>query len=167
MVEIKPEYVSAIYCSTSEGKIRHPKKVGTILSFSTMKLLLKLLFVSVFLFSFSCTKPVKFPSSSSLPAAEITASKKQDSNKNYIIEVKATNLASPEQLSPKRNNYSVWILTANGEVKNIGQLLNKNEESASLKATTPFNAKEIFITAGDKGNVSYPSGVEISRVIIE
>ena len=129
-----------------------------------MKLLLKLLFVSVFLFSFSCGKTVKFPASSSVPAAEITATKKQDSNKNYVIEIKAKNLASPERLSPKRNNYCVWILTTEGEVKNLGQLLNKNGESASLKATTPFNAKEIFITAEDKGNVSYPSGVEISRV---
>ena len=88
-----------------------------------MKLLLKSLFVSIFLFSFSCTKKVKFPSLASVPASEITASKKQDSNKNYLIEAKATNLASPDRLFPKRNNYSLWILTSNGEVKNIGAII--------------------------------------------
>lgn len=132
-----------------------------------MNLLLKSLFVPVLLFSFSCAKTVKFPVSSSAPAADISVTKKQDANKNYIIEVKGQNLASPDRLTPKKHNYSVWIVTVDGETKNLGQLINKNGESVALKATTPFNAKEIFITAEDRGDVSYPSGVEISRTSLK
>ena len=84
-------------------------------------------------------------------------------NKNYMIEVTAKNLAEAIRLNPPKNNYSVWIVAENGTTKNLGQLVNKNAKKASLKTTTPFNVKEIFITAEEQGNLNYPSGIEISR----
>ncbi|NJO90686.1 MAG: hypothetical protein HC831_18290 [Chloroflexia bacterium] len=45
----------------------------------------------------------------------------------------------------------------------IGQLTNKNAKKAVLKTVTPFNVKEIFITAEEQGDLAYPAGVEISR----
>jgi hypothetical protein len=41
-------------------------------------------------------------------------------------------------------------------------LVNKNAKTASLKTSTPFVVKEIFITAEDQGDYSYPVSVEIS-----
>jgi hypothetical protein len=111
----------------------------------------------------SCASTGKFPVSSSVPAADITAKKKQDQNKNFVIEVTAINLAEASRLNPTKNNYSVWIITSDGVTKNLGQLTNKNAKKATLKATTPFNVKEIFITAEEQGNLNFPSGVEISR----
>jgi len=111
----------------------------------------------------SCATTTKFPLSSTVPAAEITAKVNQDKNKNYVIQVVAKNLASAERLNPPKNNYSVWIVTENGTIKNIGQLTNLNAKTATLKTLTPFNVKEIFITAEDQGNLTYPNGVEISR----
>jgi hypothetical protein len=111
----------------------------------------------------SCANSAKFPVSSSVPAADITAQKKQDKNNNFSIEVTAKNLADARRLNPPRNNYSVWIVTDNGLIKNIGQLSNRNARTAVLKAVTPFNVKELFITAEDQGDLNYPSGTEISR----
>ena len=111
----------------------------------------------------SCATTTKFPLSSTVPAAEITAKVNQDKNKNYVIQVVAKNLASADRLNPPKNNYSVWIVTENGTIKNIGQLTNLNAKTATLKTLTPFNVKEIFITAEDQGNLTYPNGVEISR----
>ena len=111
----------------------------------------------------ACASTANFPVSSTVPAADITATKKHDKNKNFVIEVTAINLAEASRLNPPKNNYSVWIVVENGITKNVGQLINKNAKKATLKTTTPFNVKEIFITAEEQGNLNYPVGTEISR----
>lgn len=115
----------------------------------------------------SCVSTIKFPVSSTLPGADITVTKTQDKNKNYVIVLTANNLAEASRLNPPKNNYSVWIVDDNGMTKNIGQLTNKNAKKAVLKTVTPFNAKEIFITAEDHGDLTYPVGIEIARTTFE
>ncbi|WP_255038414.1 hypothetical protein [Lacihabitans soyangensis] len=117
-------------------------------------------FSSVFI---SCASTAKFPVSSTVPAAEITAKKTQDKNKNYTIELTANNLASADRLVPAKKNYSVWIVTDENITKNIGQLNISNGKKTTLKTVTAFNVNEIFITAEDQGDLSYPMGTEISR----
>jgi len=128
-----------------------------------MKTLKKILFGAIVLFLTSCASTAKFPVSTVTPAAEITAKMKEDKNKNFVIEVTANNMASADRLSPPNSNYIVWIVTENNGTKNIGQLINKNAKKSYLETSTPFSVKEIFITAEDKSDISYPSGVEISR----
>ena len=128
-----------------------------------MKTIKSLVIIGVAALMTSCASTAKFPVSSTVPAAEITANKKQDKNNNYVIELTAKNLADASRLNPQMNNYSVWIVEDNGATKNVGQLSNKNAKKVVLKTVTPFNVKEIFITAEEQGNLTYPSGVEISR----
>lgn len=128
-----------------------------------MKTIKYLAIIGVVALMTSCASTAKFPVSSAVPAADITAKKKQDKNNNYVIEVTARNLAEPSRLSPSYSNYSVWIVVENGSIKNLGQLINDNAKKATLETITPFNVKEIFITAEEQGNVNYPSGMEISR----
>lgn len=128
-----------------------------------MKTIKDLIFVGLIVLLSSCASTSKFPVSDITPAANITAKMKQDKNNNNVIEVTANHLAEASRLNPPRNNYSVWIISDNGMVKNVGQLINKNAEKASLTTTTPFDVREIFITAEDSGNLSYPAGIEISR----
>ncbi|SDC83427.1 hypothetical protein [Williamwhitmania taraxaci] len=128
-----------------------------------MKTINKLVFGAVVLCLVSCASTAKFPVSSVTPAAVITAEMKQDKNKNYVIEVTAKNMASADRLNPPKNNYIVWIVTENNGTVNIGQLINKNAKKSYLKTTTPFKVSEIFITAEEQGDISYPSGIEISR----
>ncbi len=132
-----------------------------------MKSLINLLIVTVLVFLTSCATTTKFPVSSVTPAAEITAKKKKDNNNNYIIEVTAKNLASANRVDPSKKNYNVWIVTENNGTKNAGMLVNKNAKTATLKTSTPYDVKEIFITAEDQGDYSYPVGVEISRTTIK
>jgi hypothetical protein len=131
-----------------------------------MKSFINVLSVTIILFLTSCATTTKFPVSNITPAAEITAKKKQDSNKNYIIEVTAKNLASANRVDPSKKNYNVWIVTENSSTKNAGMLVNKNAKTATLKIVTPYDVKEIFITAEDQGNYSYPLGIEISRTTL-
>ena len=128
-----------------------------------MKSFINVLLVTVMVFLTSCATTTKFPVSSITPAAEITAKEKQDSNNNYVIEVTAKNLASANRVDPSKKNYNVWIVTENNSTKNAGMLVNKNAKTATLKIVTPYDVKEIFITAEDQGNYSYPVGIEISR----
>ncbi len=118
--------------------------------------------VLIILFS-SCGSTTKFPVSSIVPAAEISVKKKQDKQNNYVIELVAENLAQASRVDPGKNNYSVWIRTENGEIKNLGQLRNKNAEKAVLNTSTPFEPKEIFITAEEQANLNAPQGIEIAR----
>jgi hypothetical protein len=111
----------------------------------------------------ACGTTVKLPVSNVVPAAVITAKKKTDKNNNIEISVSASNLASPERLSPSRKIYVVWITTKESGIKNIGQLENKNAKKASLTTVSSFEPVEIFITAEDDGNATYPTGTEISR----
>lgn len=132
-----------------------------------MKISKVIALIGVVILVASCSSMAKFPVSSTVPAAEISAKKKMDINKNYVIELKAVNLAEASRLDPPMKNYSVWIVVDNGTTKNIGQLINNNAKTAILKTTTPFNVDEIFITAELTGDLSYPQGVEISRTSFE
>jgi len=108
----------------------------------------------------------KFPVSTVAPAADITAVKKLDKNNNYTINVTAKNLASVERIAPLKTTYVVWIVTKNEGVKNIGQLSVKNAKTSTLKSLTPFDFNEVFITAEEQGDITYPSGTEVSRVLM-
>ena len=129
-----------------------------------MKILNTVIVTAIVALWISCTSAVKFPISSTVPSAEIKVKKKQDENNNYMIELTAENLADPSRLDPPGSVYSVWVVSEDGETNNIGQLINKNSEKAVLETLTPYNAKEIFITAESSGELNYPSGTEISRV---
>jgi hypothetical protein len=111
----------------------------------------------------SCASTAKFPTSIITPAAEIVAKTKTDKNNNTVIEVTAKNLASADRLDPPKESYVVWITTEDNGTKNIGLLNSKNGSKAVLITSTPFKVREIYITAENQGNISYPAGIEISR----
>jgi Flp pilus assembly protein CpaB len=129
-----------------------------------MKKIQNVLLLAMALFVSACASSVKFPVSGIAPAAEITATKKADKNGNNKIAITANNLASAERLSPAQDVYVAWIVTKSEGIKSIGRLTNKNAKKATLETSTPFDFNEIFITAQGKDNITYPSGVEISRV---
>lgn len=111
----------------------------------------------------ACGKTTRFPVSAYAPAADIKAKTKMDKNNNHVITVTARNLASPDRIDTAGSAYVIWMETKNNEIKNLGQLKNENAETATLTTVTPFEPKEFFITLEEEGNVSSPSGTEISR----
>ena len=112
----------------------------------------------------SCSIVNKFPISNVTPAADIVLSRQHDQNGNNKIKVTARNLAAVERLNPPQTVYVVWVISENDGIRNIGLLKNKNARVAEIETLTPFKFTEIFITAENKADVSYPTGVEISRI---
>src|SRR5690606_3236294 len=130
---------------------------------NTVKTLLVL--ISILILN-SCATTAKFPISNLVPAADISAKKKTDSHKNITLEITAENLASPNRLNPSGNNYSIWIVTKDQAIENVGQLIIKNAKKSVFKTVTPFDFNEVFITVENQGNLKTPTGKEISRTKI-
>lgn len=120
--------------------------------------------VLAFIFQ-SCGITAKFPVSSIVPAADITATKSVDKNKNYVIKVTAKSLAHPERLNPPKKTYVIWAISNEGNIINIGQLVvSKNARKTKVfKTSISNNPSQLFITAEDQGNISSPLGTEITR----
>ena len=116
-----------------------------------MKTFKRLSILALVLIISSCANTAKFPTMN------------QDNNGNYKISVTAKNLAAVERLNPPKNAYVVWIVTEKDGVRNIGKLLNKNAQTTGLETLVPFKFTEVFITAEDQVDASYPTGIEISR----
>lgn len=131
-----------------------------------MKKIKFLVSIVIFTFLTSCATKAKFPVSTTVPAAEISAKKKTDNNKNITLEIVVKNLASSDRLSPPGNNYSVWIVTKDYGIKNVGQIQVDNGKKAKFKTVTPFEFNEVFITVENQGDLKYPTGQEISRTKI-
>lgn len=124
----------------------------------------KYIFVLTLIVSLAaCATTAKFPVSTVVPAAEITAKKSTDANKNSTLEITARNLASPDRLIPPGTNYSIWVVSKGQGTKNVGQLLVSNGDKATFKTTTAFDFDEVFITVENHSDLTYPTGVEISR----
>lgn len=125
------------------------------------KLFLGALAVIMLLTFTSCGKNIAFQNSSIVPAAEGKVSVKKDSNKNYSIGIKISNLAEVNRLQPSKNVYVVWMETEESLVKNIGQIKSdtgfmSSKLKASFETVTSFEPSKIFITAEDNADVQYP-----------
>lgn len=109
----------------------------------------------------SCSQKIAFQNSTVVPAAQGKVTIKKDSNKNYAIKIKISNLAEVQRLQPAKNVYVVWIETEGNNIKNIGRIKSDSGFlSSKLKATfetvTSFKPTKVFITGEDNQDVSYP-----------
>lgn len=121
---------------------------------STIALLVMILFSS-------CGKNITFQNSNIVPAAEGKVSIKKDSNKNYSVKIKISNLAEVKRLQPSKNVYIVWMETEDNGVKNIGQIKSdtgfmSSKLKASFETVTSFTPTKVFITAEDHQDAKYP-----------
>jgi len=112
----------------------------------------------------SCANISKFPVSTVSPAANIEVRRQQDQNGNTKLTITAKNLAAAERLTPPKRIYVVWVILESSKVRNIGQLNSENAKKVEIKTLVPFKFTEVFITAEDQADISYPTGVEISRI---
>jgi PBP1b-binding outer membrane lipoprotein LpoB len=112
----------------------------------------------------SCASSIKFPVSTVTPAADIVFSKSHDHNGNTRVKIVAKNLAAPDRIDSHQKVYVVWIMTDKDGPRSIGVLKNKNVQTTELETLTPLRFSEVFITAEDQVEASYPSGIEISRI---
>ncbi len=116
-----------------------------------------ILFNVILFFTISCGTTVKFPSSNSLPAADVKAKIKKDENNIYEIRLNANHLADPERLNPEKKRYIVWLMDVDGNNHKIGELDPDRSKQAELKTMTPHKPVQLFITAEDRKDPEWPS----------
>ena len=128
----------------------------------TKKIMLGI-FATMIVLSFeSCTKKVDFLPSTIVPAARGYVQVKRDKNKNYIIKINLSELAEVERLQTSKQSYVVWMISDQGETKNLGRINSStntlsNKLKASFKSVSTFKPTKIFITAENITNASYPA----------
>ena len=108
----------------------------------------------------SCSHKIGFQPSSVAPAARGEVKVNKDKNNNYAIDLDVQMLAEPNRLAQPRSAYIVWADTEHGMQK-LGQLktddgLFSKKLKASMKTTTPYKPRRIFITAEDNTAVRFP-----------
>ena len=116
----------------------------------------------------SCSRKLTFQTSRVVPAASGSVKIKKTSNGNYNVDVKTMHLAKPENLTPPKSVYVVWMRTEDNNVRNIGMIKSSagflsNTLKGELQATATSKPTSIFITAEDDGNVQYPG----NQVVIQ
>lgn len=101
----------------------------------------------------SCAQKMNFSRSAIVPGATGYAKIKKDNNGNNSVKVKLYNLASPDQLTPPRLAYVVWMMINDNQNKNIGRITSERGISRTKKATletvTVSKPTGFFITAED------------------
>jgi hypothetical protein len=102
---------------------------------------------------------MNFATSSILPAARGEIGVKKDKNNNYVIDVRVQNLAEANRLNPPKETYIVWMESNRNSAKKLGQIRPTSKAlTGKLTATETTQPDDIFITAEDNADVSYPNG---------
>ena len=113
---------------------------------------------------FASTKEYRMTSGIDVPGAVGTVKvQKAKDNGNNKLEIKVEHLARPSSLTPSATNYLVWI-RPNGEdaLKQGGIGVGKNL-SGELTVETVAKDFDLFITAEQSSNVTFPSSIEVLR----
>ena len=111
----------------------------------------------------------KFPltAATTVPAARGDVEIGKDRNKNTEIKMKVEHLAKPENLTPPKSSYVVWLQEKGSDAENLGQLrLNKKLEG-NFRSVTPRKNFDVFITAEQDAATKAPSGTEVMRATIQ
>lgn len=102
-------------------------------------------------------------SGTAVPAAIGKLEYSTDRNGNTALEIKAEHLAPPQNLTPPKQDYVVWIEAPGQPAENKGVLRVNNDQQASIKMITPHKNFDVFVTAEDNPAVTTPSGTEVLR----
>ncbi len=111
--------------------------------------------------STACHKEVRLNPSPAVPAATATAQLTHDENGNTIVDLKIKHLAKPENLTPPRSVYIVWIQPRGSAPIKQGQLQVNADLETEFKTPTTYKAFDIFLTAEDSPGVTQPTGQEV------
>jgi len=108
-------------------------------------------------------RKVHMTPASTQPAAQGVATLKHDKNGNLTVDLKLKHLAAPQNLTPPKSTYIVWIQPTTGEVHKLGELRVNDKLEGEFKAPVPTSNFQIFVTAEDGPTVAQPSGPEVLR----
>jgi hypothetical protein len=106
-------------------------------------------------------KKVVFLSSSVVPAARGYIRVTRDTDENYIIQVRISNLAEVNRLQPSKQVYVVWMVTDREITNRLGQINSSTtflstKLKASFKKVSSSKPIKIFITAEQDADTQTP-----------
>ena len=96
-----------------------------------------------------------------VPAAAGKINYEHDRNGNVKFEIETKHLAAPDQLTPAKNAYVVWVKPTDGPAQNAGVLKINDNLEGSFRSTTPSQSFDISVTAEDSPSVTEPTGPEV------
>lgn len=128
-----------------------------------MRYILIIIIATSLLLVAACDKKVKFTISPAVPAATVKGKVSKDRNGNTTVSFEVRNLASPENLTPPRKFYVVWIQPPGQMPENRGQLTLNKRLTGKKTVTTPHREFDVFITAEDTMTGTFPAGEQIMR----
>lgn len=108
-------------------------------------------------------KKIHLTPATSVPAATAVADVSHDDNGNTVVDLKVKHLAKPENLSPAKAVYMVWVQPPGAAPIKKGQLTVNDNLEAEFKTPTTYKSFEIFVTAEDSASVTRPTGQEVLR----
>ena len=117
--------------------------------------------------TFALAHDVRMTASSLVPAAEGKVNVDKDQNGNFKIKVEVHHLAKPANLSPAATNYVVWIQARGKAAENQGLLKVNNDLDGDFETTTRYEAFDVFVTAENNANASFPSATEVLRATVQ
>ena len=118
-------------------------------------------FSALFFLTVGCEKQIHLTPATTVPAASAIADVSHDGNGNTIVDLKVKHLAKPENLTPSKAVYMVWIRPRGAAPIPQGQLKVNDNLEAEFRTPTTYKSFEIFVTAEDSASVSSPSGQEV------
>jgi hypothetical protein len=117
---------------------------------------------ALMIFSFEpCAAQANFLNSAIVPAARGSVKVTKDKYNNYVLKIDIANLAEAARLTPPKNTYVIWMVTAENAIKNIGQVrtttsILSKKLNAYFETKSSFKPVKIFITAEYDPNIQEP-----------
>ena len=125
-------------------------------------LLVVLLFVTA-----AFAREDKMKNAAILPAAQGVVITDNGPNDNTSVEIHVHHLARPQQLSPAKQSYVVWIQPRGQQPINAGQITVDDNLDGKLTSRTPYKVFDVFITAEETPTATAPSGERLLETSID
>jgi hypothetical protein len=109
----------------------------------------------------------KLTNTGAAPAAEGKAISSTDRNGNTAVEIQVKHMATPQSLTPPRQNYLVWVQPRGQSPELLGALRVNSDLEGSLKASTTYKTFDIFVTAEDQLHADQPSSTVVLKGTID
>ena len=100
------------------------------------------------------------------PAAVGTVSVDHDHNGNVELDVRVHHLADPGSLDPGKTTYVVWVKPPDRPPEPLGVMKVDKDLNGELKAKTPYQKFDVFITAENTPRPAQPSGPEVLHATV-
>ncbi len=127
----------------------------------------RVILISLLICAICAAKKFPFSADPSVPAARGDVQIGRDKNGNTKFKIKAQHLATPDNLTPPRTAYVVWLQERGANAEPQGQLKVDKKLNAGFEGVTPAKSFDIFVTAEQETAPKTPTGIQILKTTIQ